>query len=204
MLATDNSSALGSERRAHANTKAELEQFEGLIRAAIKRGSAGRFAQAGQSVSKIVEDLAEEWMRKTDRIAVLEAKADEDTDDDLLCDLCDETEPARGGVFNCEDCERCDECHEQHGCAAIGDSEEIDSAPPNRLAVSVGSLQTVIATSGRDWANSPDYAWIYGVVVGWDATSLTELSAKFGWKQETLDQLTSLHREMVEASGGES
>lgn len=55
------------------------------------------------------------------------------------------------------------------------------------------SMSTLMAFSPRDWGQNSEDAWIYGIVVGWDDASLTELSEKFRWDVGTINRLKQLH-----------
>ncbi|MGK3708718.1 hypothetical protein [Arthrobacter sp. IK3] len=56
-------------------------------------------------------------------------------------------------------------------------------------------LTRTLALSSQDWAASPDFAWIYGITVGWDGRAMLELAARFGWDGNRILELRRLRRE---------
>lgn len=199
-LTSETASALVVERRAHADTKVQLGQFQYRVVEAIRNKTEGRLAlPVGSSVIKIVEDLADEWLLRSrqldelrDKLGALDAGVEEEDEPEAQeCSLCLEDTD----MITCDDCTRCDECHDKHGCGLHVEDGDGDRAEDG-VSPAVASLKTAVATSSRDWAATPGDAWIYGVVIGWDDASLTELAARFGWKQATLDYLAALHDAM--------
>lgn len=71
------------------------------------------------------------------------------------------------------------------------------------LVSALDSARTTMALSSQDWATSRDFAWLYGIVVGWDndpeggdveqIDTLTYLAARFGWTAEDVALLRRLH-----------
>lgn len=64
------------------------------------------------------------------------------------------------------------------------------------------SLKDAIAFSSADWGQTQDMAWVYGIVLGWDADpgededgAMNELAGRFGWDVDTVTRLRRLHRE---------
>ena len=65
------------------------------------------------------------------------------------------------------------------------------------------SLREALVFSSNDWGAARDFAWIYGIVVGWDGDpdddpdedgdAMSELAAKFGWSEAKVDRLRRLH-----------
>lgn len=70
------------------------------------------------------------------------------------------------------------------------------------------SLYDAIAFSSADWGLARDMAWIYGVVLGWDADegeddgldAMGELSRRFGWNADEVARLRRLHSEFQRAA----
>lgn len=60
------------------------------------------------------------------------------------------------------------------------------------MAVVFESLHTSVVLSSADYAASKTAAWIYGIVVGWDAKSLAELQATHGFTDEAIARLGEL------------
>lgn len=58
----------------------------------------------------------------------------------------------------------------------------------------LGALHHTIALSSNDWSSASDFAWIYGIAVGWDGPAMKELTAKFGWPAEKVARLRRLRR----------
>lgn len=65
---------------------------------------------------------------------------------------------------------------------------DIDSA--------VESLATAIATHPRDWSLDHRDAWIYGIVIGWDAPALQELTAMHHWDAATVARMKRFYRDL--------
>lgn len=59
------------------------------------------------------------------------------------------------------------------------------------------SLHNVIVFHPRDWGKDKGDAWIYGIVIGWDAASLAELEVRHGWKPEDIARLSRLHSAFI-------
>lgn len=63
------------------------------------------------------------------------------------------------------------------------------------------SLTDAIAFSSADWGQSQDLAWVYGIVLGWDADdpdepedgAMAELAARFSWDGKKIARLRRLH-----------
>lgn len=68
------------------------------------------------------------------------------------------------------------------------------------------SLRDILAFSSRDWSESRDTAWIYGVVFGWDVDrddfddecdagedAYPQLAERFGWPDAQVERLKRLH-----------
>jgi hypothetical protein len=59
------------------------------------------------------------------------------------------------------------------------------------------SLETTISTHVRDWAADERDAWVWGIVLGWDAASMHELATKFGWTAFTVARLRRLRQKFM-------
>ncbi|MCC3292924.1 hypothetical protein [Arthrobacter sp. zg-Y1110] len=68
--------------------------------------------------------------------------------------------------------------------------EPVAARPPEPLS----SLHDTVTFSSNDWASAPDFAWIYGITVGWDGRSMLELAGRFGWSGEKIVRLRRLRR----------
>ena len=66
------------------------------------------------------------------------------------------------------------------------------------------SLHNTIVFSSNDWGSARDFAWLWGIVVGWDLsadelsedeedTAMDELAAKFNWSAGDVARLRNLH-----------
>jgi hypothetical protein len=68
------------------------------------------------------------------------------------------------------------------------------------------ALQNVLAFSSNDWGSAGDFAWLYGIILGWDAdepgeeSSMQSLAAKYGWSEQQVELLRSLHLEFEAAA----
>lgn len=72
------------------------------------------------------------------------------------------------------------------------------------LYSALDSARSTIAFSSQDWAASADFAWLYGILVGWSddpsggdvdqcGGAMQELAARFGWTDENVALLRRLH-----------
>lgn len=60
------------------------------------------------------------------------------------------------------------------------------------------SLLGTLTGSSRDQSLDRRDAWLYGIVVGWDAASLAELAPKHGWTLQDVERLQLLHQAFAE------
>lgn len=58
----------------------------------------------------------------------------------------------------------------------------------------LGALHHTMTLSSNDWSTAPDFAWLYGITVGWDGPAMKELATKFGWPAEKVARLRRLRR----------
>jgi len=62
------------------------------------------------------------------------------------------------------------------------------------------ALANAIALSSQDWGEAADFAWIYGIVCGWDdeddpaSDAYPQLQAEFGWSDEQVARLKRLRQ----------
>ena len=56
------------------------------------------------------------------------------------------------------------------------------------------SLRNTIVFGAKDWSEHKRDAWIYGIVVGWNDESLSELSIKYRWSEEHVQRLKQLNQ----------
>jgi hypothetical protein len=74
------------------------------------------------------------------------------------------------------------------------------------------ALHNALAFSSNDWGSARDFAWIYGIVCGWDdddpmpgedgQESMRALVAKFGWNDLQVARLRALHLKFKAAAEG--
>jgi hypothetical protein len=63
------------------------------------------------------------------------------------------------------------------------------------------ALHNALAFSSNDWGSARDFAWIYGIVCGWDdddpeeESTMPMMAAKFGWTEDQVARLRALHAE---------
>lgn len=70
------------------------------------------------------------------------------------------------------------------------------------LQEAVQSLHSAICFSSEDWSCDHRHAWIYGIIVGWDAepeepdekSALEEVAEKFKWDAETVSRMERYRR----------
>ena len=55
------------------------------------------------------------------------------------------------------------------------------------------SIEATIACSPRDWSLNKRDAWIYGIVFGWDGSSMHEVAQAHGWDANEVERLKKLH-----------
>lgn len=55
------------------------------------------------------------------------------------------------------------------------------------------SLLESYTRSSKDMAESKFDAWVYGIIVGWDDLSYTELAVKHNWSKEQVEYNKLLH-----------
>jgi hypothetical protein len=60
------------------------------------------------------------------------------------------------------------------------------------LREALASARHAMTFSSNDWGSSPDFAWLYGILVGWsdsEGDALPELAARFGWSADFTEKL---------------
>lgn len=77
------------------------------------------------------------------------------------------------------------------------------TAPLSDLYAALDSARTVMALSSNDWAAARDFAWLYGILVGWDndpeggdveqIDTMSFLAGRFGWTADDVELLRRLH-----------
>jgi hypothetical protein len=71
------------------------------------------------------------------------------------------------------------------------------------LYSAVDSAKSTMVFSSQDWGGAPDFAWLYGIFVGWpddptggdvdqDGGAMQELAARFGWSDADVERLRRL------------
>jgi len=66
-----------------------------------------------------------------------------------------------------------------------------------RLLTPKESLRNTLVHNARDWSIDKADAWLWGIIVGWDAGSLKQLQKQHGWNQETVRRLQQLHKKFT-------
>ncbi|WP_433078903.1 hypothetical protein ACQP1P_38660 [Dactylosporangium sp. CA-052675] len=68
------------------------------------------------------------------------------------------------------------------------------------LAEALQSVYDCMVFDSRDWGASRRDAWLYAIVVGWDADeagetddAMAELAARYCWTDETVERLRRMH-----------
>ena len=60
------------------------------------------------------------------------------------------------------------------------------------------SVTTTLVFSGKDWSLDDSDAWLYGIVCGWDDSSMAEMAEKHRWNEATVERLKKLHTKWKE------
>ena len=68
------------------------------------------------------------------------------------------------------------------------------------------ALYDTIVFSSNDWGAAQDFAWIYGIVIGWEhnddddegPTALDELRVQYKWTDSQVERLRKLHKQFEE------
>lgn len=70
------------------------------------------------------------------------------------------------------------------------------------------SARHTMATSSQDWSTARDFAWLYGILVGWtdddgnpDVVTLNIFADRFGWAPKRIEQLKALRAAVAEVTG---
>ena len=79
------------------------------------------------------------------------------------------------------------------------------------LRKALTSARNTMTMSSRDWSTARDFAWLYGLLVGWDddpdevasgdtaeGDALGRMAERFGWTDEAVARLTRM-RASIEA-----
>lgn len=72
------------------------------------------------------------------------------------------------------------------------------------LYSALDSARSTMVFSSQDWSAVGDFAWLYGILVGWSddpsggdvdqcGGALAEVAAKFGWSGDDVKRLQRLH-----------
>jgi hypothetical protein len=74
---------------------------------------------------------------------------------------------------------------------------------PTETRAALESLRDTVVFSSNDWSTAPDFAWIYGILVGWTDddgnNTVGRFAERFGWDAAKVNRLL-LHRAAVVAS----
>lgn len=73
--------------------------------------------------------------------------------------------------------------------------------PPSSAKGFRDSLQNLCAFSSRDWSENSEDAWIWGIVMGWDAASFRQLQQRFHWTDGEIKSLKAFHKQFKEGWG---
>jgi hypothetical protein len=76
------------------------------------------------------------------------------------------------------------------------------------LYSALDSARTVMALSSQDWGVSSDFAWLWGILVGWDAEpddsadegagdAMAEVAARHRWSADDVARLRRLRAAVV-------
>lgn len=57
----------------------------------------------------------------------------------------------------------------------------------------IEALKTTLAFSVDDWGATRAMAWVWGIVLGWDDESLSELAERHRWSDGAVARLHLLH-----------
>jgi hypothetical protein len=69
----------------------------------------------------------------------------------------------------------------------------------NQIADVLDSLARTLAFSSRDWGANARDAWLWGILIGWDAdepgeeSAMYEMARSHGWSEATIARLRGLH-----------
>lgn len=88
--------------------------------------------------------------------------------------------------------------------AAAGRAVERDADPRKIVGETdpFASLADTLAFSSNDWASASDFAWLYGIILGWDSddpdeeSSMPAVAAKHEWSDQQVERLRALHRDL--------
>lgn len=76
---------------------------------------------------------------------------------------------------------------------------KIEPTLPPKAEDPFDSLRSALAFSPRDWSDSKDLAWVWGIIMGWDGDpadetdAMSEVAESFGWTKEQVECLRNLH-----------
>ncbi len=68
------------------------------------------------------------------------------------------------------------------------------------LTAALQSAREAMVFSSQDWSTAPDFAWLYGLLVGWDGDSIGELQVRFRWADKRVAEMRRLRAAIVEAA----
>ena len=83
------------------------------------------------------------------------------------------------------------------GARVVMSTDLVQSTSPNPMQ----ALHEAMVFSSNDWGAAPDFAWIYGIIVGWGPDddepesddAIPSLAEQHGWTPEQVDHLRALH-----------
>ena len=90
--------------------------------------------------------------------------------------------------------------------AAAGRAVERERNPVVGTTDPFVSLEQTLAFSSNDWGSASDFAWLYGIVLGWDTdepgeeSSMPDVAAKHEWSDRQVERLRQLHRDFKAAA----
>ncbi len=58
---------------------------------------------------------------------------------------------------------------------------------------------STIVFDARDWAGDRRLAWIYGILIGWDAPAWRELAEQFGYDAASIARARKYHKALMAA-----
>lgn len=69
------------------------------------------------------------------------------------------------------------------------------------------SARRTMTFSSQDWSTARDFAWLYGILVGWadddgndDESTLACLAVRFGWTGPDVEQLKAMRTAVAEVT----
>jgi hypothetical protein len=77
------------------------------------------------------------------------------------------------------------------------------AATGEALREALTNAHGTMALSSQDWGAASDFAWLYGIIVGWsdgEGDALPDLAERFGWSDEAVDRLRRMRAAVAEVT----